>query len=174
MASCSAGLSFVAETPLTIPRCRAAPRNTCALTPLLHIITISKSEYTNIQIFVGSAAQGEGIPMNQAVHRFKAEFFKTLGHPARLAILDHLRAGEKSVNELQALLEADQSTISQQLARLRAGNLVDTRREGTTVYYSVRDPMVFQLMDVAREIFNRQLISHQTLMQQMNEEPEVP
>jgi ArsR family transcriptional regulator len=112
--------------------------------------------------------------MNQAVHRFKAEFFKTLGHPARLAILDHLRAGEKSVNELQALLEADQSTISQQLARLRAGNLVDTRREGTTVYYSVRDPMVFQLMDVAREIFNRQLISHQTLMQQMNEEPEVP
>lgn len=111
--------------------------------------------------------------MNQAVHRFKAEFFKTLGHPARLAILDHLRAGEKSVNELQTLLEADQSTISQQLARLRAGNLVDTRKEGTTVYYSVRDPMVFQLMDVAREIFNRQLISHQALMQQMNEEVDV-
>jgi DNA-binding transcriptional ArsR family regulator len=108
--------------------------------------------------------------MNQAVHLFKAEFFKTLAHPARLAILDHLRTGEKSVNELQGLLDADQSTISQQLARLRNGNLVDTRKEGTTVYYSVRDPMIFQLMDVAREIFNRQLISHQALLQQLSAE----
>ena len=108
--------------------------------------------------------------MNQAIHNFKAEFFKMLAHPARLAILDHLRAGEKSVNELQVLLAADQSTISQQLARLRSGNLVDTRKEGTTVYYSVRDPMIFQLMDVAREIFNRQLISHQELLQQLSVE----
>ena len=70
-------------------------------------------------------------------------------------------------------LDADQSTISQQLARLRNGNLVDTRKEGTTVYYSVRDPMIFQLMDVAREIFNRQLISHQELLQQVSEEVDV-
>ena len=112
--------------------------------------------------------------MNQPVHRFKAEFFKTLGHPARLAILEHLRTGAKSVNELQTLLDADQSTISQQLARLRSGNLVDTRKEGTTVYYSVRDPMIFQLMDVAREIFNNHLISHQELMQQVTEEIETP
>ena len=108
--------------------------------------------------------------MNQAIHIFKADFFKTLAHPARLAILDHLRNGERSVNELKTLLEADQSTISQQLARLRNGNLVDTRKEGTTVYYSIRDPMIFQLMDVAREIFNRQLISHQELLQQLQEE----
>lgn len=108
--------------------------------------------------------------MNQVVHQFKAEFFKTLAHPARLAILDHLRAGEKSVNELQVLLDTDQSTVSQQLARLRSGNLVDTRKDGTSVYYSVRDPMIFQLMDVAREIFNRQLISHQALLQQLNGE----
>lgn len=102
--------------------------------------------------------------MNQPIHQFKAEFFKTLGHPARLAILEYLRDGEKSVNELQTLLDADQSTISQQLARLRRGNLVDTRKDGTTVYYTVRDPMIFQLMDVAREIFNNQLISHQELL----------
>ncbi|MBL8131207.1 MAG: winged helix-turn-helix transcriptional regulator [Anaerolineae bacterium] len=107
--------------------------------------------------------------MNQVVHQFKADFFKMLSHPARLAILDHLRAGEKSVNELQVLLEADQSTISQQLAKLRSGNLVDTRKEGTTVYYSVRDPMIFQLMDVAKEIFNRRLISHQALLEQVAE-----
>ncbi len=108
--------------------------------------------------------------MNQAVHQFKANFFKTLSHPARLAILEHLRSGEKSVNELQALLGADQSTISQQLARLRNGSLVDTRKDGTTVYYAVRDPLIFQLMDVAREIFNNHLISHQELLQQVSDE----
>lgn len=111
--------------------------------------------------------------MNQPVHRFKAEFFKVLAHPARLAILDHLRNGEKNVNELQTLLEADQSTISQQLARLRNGNLVDTRKDGTSVYYSVRDPMIFQLMDVAREIFNRQMINHQALLEQVTEADKV-
>ncbi len=112
--------------------------------------------------------------MNQAVHRFKAEFFKTLGHPARLAILDHLHTGEKSVNELQALLNADQSTVSQQLARLRNGNIVDIRKEGTTVYYSVRDPMIFQLLDIAREIFNNHLIVTQDLLQQLSEETTPP
>jgi DNA-binding transcriptional ArsR family regulator len=110
--------------------------------------------------------------VSQTRHQFKAQFFKTLAHPARLAILEHLRNGEKSVNELQTLLDADQSTISQQLARLRGGNLVGTRKEGTTVYYSVRDPLIFQLMDVAWEIFNRQLISQQELLQQLKEEVE--
>jgi ArsR family transcriptional regulator len=89
-----------------------------------------------------------------------------------LAILDCLRAGEKSVNELQGLLDAEQSIISQQLARLRRGNLVDTRKDGTTVYYSVRDPMIFQLMDVAREIFSNQLVSHQEMLQEWKEESE--
>lgn len=112
--------------------------------------------------------------MNQAVHRFKAEFFKTLAHPARLAILEQLRSGEKSVNELQAAVGADQSTISQQLAKLRNGSLVDSRKDGTTVYYSVRDPMIFQLLDVARQIFNNHLISHQELMQQVTEEVQPP
>jgi ArsR family transcriptional regulator len=112
--------------------------------------------------------------VNQALHKFKAEFFKTLAHPTRLAILDYLRNGEKSVNELQALLEADQSTISQQLARLRSGDLVQARKEGTTVYYSIRDPMIFELMDVAREIFNLQIISHQELLQQLKEEVNAP
>ena len=105
--------------------------------------------------------------MNEALHRFKADFFKTLGHPARLAILDYLRDGEKSVNELQALLGADQSTVSQQLAKLRNANIVEPRKKGTTVYYSVRDPMIFKLLDVAREIFNKQLIGTQDMLQHL-------
>lgn len=107
--------------------------------------------------------------MNEPLRRFKAEFFKALGHPARLALLDHLRAGEKSVNELQVLLACDQSTVSQQLAVLRNRNIVESRKDGTTVYYRARDPMIFQLLDVARAIFNNHLIDTQELLQQLSE-----
>lgn len=108
--------------------------------------------------------------MKEPVRQFKAEFFKTLGHPVRIALLDALRGGEKSVNELQTLVVADQSTISQQLSRLRRGNLVVARKEGTTVFYTVRDPLVFQLLDIAREIFNQHLIQHQALLQEVTDE----
>ena len=107
--------------------------------------------------------------VNQPVHGFKAEFFKALGHPVRLVILGHLRAGEKSVNELQALLGIDQSSVSQQLAILRNRNIVEARKEGTTVYYRARDPMIFQLLDVAREIFNNHLIDTHAMLQQLQE-----
>ncbi len=108
--------------------------------------------------------------MNQPLHRFKAEFFKALGHPARLVILDQLRAGERSVQELQVALEMDQSSVSQQLAVLRNKNIVDSRKEGTTVYYRVRDAMIFQLLDVARSIFNNHLIDTQSMLAQLGEE----
>jgi ArsR family transcriptional regulator len=105
--------------------------------------------------------------MNQPVHRFKAEFFKALGHPARLVILENLREGEKNVNELQTLLGLDQSSVSQQLSILRNRNIVEMRKEGTTVYYRVRDPMLFELLDIARVIFNNQLIGTQEMLQQL-------
>ncbi len=100
----------------------------------------------------------------QPLHRFKAEFFRALGHPARLRILELLRSGERSVSELQAELEIDSSSVSQQLAVMRAKNIVDTRRAGTSVYYSVRDPQIFQLLDVARDIFNNHLIDLQAML----------
>jgi ArsR family transcriptional regulator len=99
------------------------------------------------------------------LHRFKAEFFRALGHPARLRILELLRSGERSVSELQAELEIDSSSVSQQLAVMRAKNIVDTRRAGTSVFYSVRDPQVFQLLDVARDIFNNHLIDLQAMLE---------
>jgi ArsR family transcriptional regulator len=108
--------------------------------------------------------------MNQSVHRFKAEFFKALAHPARLVILEQLRAGEKSVNELQAALGIDQSSVSQQLALLRNRNIVEARKVGTTVYYRVCDSLVFQLLDIGYSIFNNQLISSQEVLQQLSEE----
>jgi DNA-binding transcriptional ArsR family regulator len=69
--------------------------------------------------------------------REASEFLKALAHEARLMILCDLLRGEKSVGELEALLSRRQSTVSQQLARLRLEGLVSTRRDGQTVYYSI-------------------------------------
>jgi DNA-binding transcriptional ArsR family regulator len=90
--------------------------------------------------------------------QFKAEFFKALAHPLRIAILDSLRNGEIGVNELCARLGVEQSTLSQQLAVLRSRNIVVGRKDGLNVYYSVRDETVFKLLDVAKKIFNNHLI----------------
>ena len=99
--------------------------------------------------------------------RFKAEFFKALAHPLRIAVLDALRNGELGVNDLCAVLKVEQSTLSQQLAVLRNKNIVTGRKEGLNVYYSVNDKTVFKLLDVARQIFNNQLIDVQQMLSQM-------
>ena len=99
--------------------------------------------------------------------RFKAEFFKALAHPLRIAVLDALRKGEVGVNELCNQLKVEQSTLSQQLAVLRSRNIVVGRKEGLNVYYSVRDTTVFRLLDVAKEIFNNHLIDVKDLLSQM-------
>ncbi len=88
---------------------------------------------------------------------YKADLFKAMGHPVRIRILELLRDGERSVSDLQAELGTEMSSVSQQLAILRNRGLVSGRREGTTVYYSVVDPQVFDLLDTARAMFQRQL-----------------
>ena len=105
---------------------------------------------------------------------FKAEFFKALGHPIRIHILEILRGSEKSVQELQQALELDQSTVSQQLAVLRAKHVVVARKEGTTVRYAVRDPRVGALLDVAREVFNAQLTGSHTMLKALRQESRRP
>ena len=101
---------------------------------------------------------------------FKAEFFKALAHPVRIRILELLRRGERPVSELQAVLEIDQSSVSQQLAVLRAKNVVEARKEGTTVHYALRDAAVGDLLDVARRIFNNQLIGTQVMLRELRRE----
>jgi ArsR family transcriptional regulator len=97
---------------------------------------------------------------------FKAELFKALGHPVRIRILELLRDGERTVSDLQAALNIESSSVSQQLAVLRGKQLVVGRKEGTSVYYSVVDSQVFDLLDVARRIFERQLISLQAMIEE--------
>jgi ArsR family transcriptional regulator len=109
--------------------------------------------------------EGEGTMPE--LSQFKAEFFKALAHPLRIRIIDALRGGEVGVNELSTRLGVEQTTLSQQLAMLRTRNLVVGRKNGSNVFYSVRDPGIFRLLDVAREIFNNQLIDVRDLLSQV-------
>jgi len=101
------------------------------------------------------------------ISQFKAEFFKALAHPLRIKILDALRAGEVGVNELSTRLAVEQSTLSQQLAVLRNRSIVVARKNGSSVFYSVRDPAIFRLLDVTKEIFNNHLIDVKDLLAQL-------
>jgi DNA-binding transcriptional ArsR family regulator len=101
---------------------------------------------------------------------FKAEFFKALAHPIRIRILEILVRGERSVHELQEALGTDQPTVSQQLAVLRAKNIVEARKDGTAVRYTVRDGSVRELLDIARRIFDNHLIGTQTMLRELRRE----
>lgn len=103
--------------------------------------------------------------MNTALQQFKADFFKAMAHPMRIRILELLSEGEKNVNELQARLGSEGSAVSQQLAVLRNKNLVNSVKEGTTVIYSLRDPLIEELLGVAREIFDNHLVDAITVLE---------
>lgn len=105
--------------------------------------------------------------MPQQLVNFKAEFFKALAHPIRIRILDSLRLGEKNVNELSEILKIEPANVSQQLAILRTRNIVVGRKHGSSVYYSVSDPTLFKLLDVAKDIFNNHLVSVRDLLEQI-------
>lgn len=91
------------------------------------------------------------------MRNLKAELFKTLAHPLRLRIIDALRAGPLLVGELCAQLQIDQPIASQHLAVLRLQNVVVGERSKATVRYSVSDPAIWQILDIARGICERQL-----------------
>src|SRR5450759_4313849 len=93
----------------------------------------------------------------ERLRQFKAEFFKALGHPLRIRVLELLRSGPLSVTQIQEATGAPSSSVSQQLAVLRSRNIVTTERRGTTVIYEVADAELFELLDVARRLFNARL-----------------
>lgn len=84
-----------------------------------------------------------------------AGYLKALAHEGRLMILCHLSSGEKSVTELEQLLQSRQAAVSQQLARLRGEGLVACRREGKAIFYSLADPRASRLIGVLYDLFCR-------------------
>ena len=101
----------------------------------------------------------------------KAEFFRALAHPVRIRLLEVLVArGETSVQNLQQALQIDQPIVSQQLARLRANGIVVGRKNGVAMRYSVADPLIGDLLKVAKQILNRHLAGVQSMLHELKQD----
>ena len=98
---------------------------------------------------------------------FKAQFFRALAHPARIRMLEILVRGRRTVQELQEELGLDQPIVSQQLAVLRNQGIVSAQKEGLSVRYALRDPLVADLLDVARRIFDNRLDNSPGLLREL-------
>jgi DNA-binding transcriptional ArsR family regulator len=123
-------------------------------------VTTSKTRASAPHAAAPAGLDGRPLP----IHRVKAELFRVLGHPVRVRILELLRERERSVGELQAALEIDSSGTSQHLGALRRQGLLEGRRDGTSVFYRVKDPRTFQLLEVARQILTGHLEDTQAIL----------
>jgi ArsR family transcriptional regulator len=112
-----------------------------------------------------------GTDGRQPIDVARAEFFRVLGHPVRVRIVELLRDGERSVGELQAHLNLDSSGTSQHLGVLRRQGVLETRKEGTSVFYRVRDPRTFQLLESGRQIVSSSLEAAQALLSELAAPP---
>ncbi|MEX2104834.1 MAG: metalloregulator ArsR/SmtB family transcription factor [Bacilli bacterium] len=108
--------------------------------------------------------------MNMELHQFKADFFKALAHPLRIKILEFLAEGDKNVNELLTLLGTEGSSVSQQLSILRSKNIVYGTKDGNRVTYSLRDPLIIDLLKTARQIFNNHLIDTVSILDKFSDD----
>lgn len=107
--------------------------------------------------------------MSVPLYQAKAEFFRTLGHPARIRVLELLSQRDHAVRELLHEIEIEASSLSQQLAVLRRAGLVVQRREGSAVVYSVAVPELRELLVSARTVLGQLLADQQTLAAALKE-----
>jgi DNA-binding transcriptional ArsR family regulator len=94
---------------------------------------------------------------SEPLYKLKAEFFKTLGHPARIRILELLAERDRAVAEMLPEVGLESSNLSQQLGVLRRAGVVTARKEGNTVIYSIASPDIAELLTVARKVLTRVL-----------------
>ena len=94
---------------------------------------------------------------SQPLYKLKGDFFKTLGHPARIRILELLSEGDRSVSELLPEIGIESSNLSQQLGVLRRAGVVEARKDGNTVIYTIASPDIAELLAVARKVLTRML-----------------
>src|SRR4051795_3706130 len=92
------------------------------------------------------------VALSRPISEIKAELFKAHGHPARIRVLELLAEGERSVSEIQPIVGIESSHLSQQLGVLRRAGLVSTRKEGSSVIYALKDPLVAELLVAAKRL----------------------
>jgi ArsR family transcriptional regulator len=105
--------------------------------------------------------------VNSALKAFKAQVFQALAHPTRIAVVEALRDGEMTAGALQAHLRVEQANLSQHLAVLRARQIVVSRKSGNQVYYTLRDPVLVQVLDLLQQYFNAHLSETAALLDAM-------
>jgi len=101
------------------------------------------------------------------LYQLKADFFKTLGHPARIRVLELLSQRDHAVAEMLPQVGIEPAHLSQQLAVLRRANLVTSRKQGSAVYYSLTSPQVAELLAVARQILTGVLSGQAEMLQDL-------
>jgi DNA-binding transcriptional ArsR family regulator len=107
-------------------------------------------------------------PPSPELQTLKAEFFRALAHPVRIRLLEVLtERGDTSVQDLQHALDIEQPIVSQQLARLKASGIVAAARHGTGMRYAVTDPLIKDLLSVAKHILNRRLVGVRSLLREL-------
>ena len=109
-------------------------------------------------------------PATGELQAFKAGFFRALAHPTRIRLLEVLVRGSRTVQELQETLALEQPIVSQQLAVLRNQGIVAAQKQGVSVRYAVRDPLVGDLLEVARRIFDNRLAATRGLLRELRRE----
>lgn len=95
--------------------------------------------------------------MPDTLRQFKAGIFQAMAHPTRIAIIEVLRDGELPAGTIIERLGLEQANASQHLAVLRARNIVIARKEGNQVFYSIRDPLIIEVLDLMRRYFQAHL-----------------
>jgi len=105
------------------------------------------------------------------LYQTKAEFFRTLGHPVRIRVLELLGDGPLPVRDLLADVEIEASSLSQQLAVLRRAGIVTSTRKGGTVRYALAGPDVADLMRAARSFLTQILNAQAELLDELRDEP---
>ncbi len=106
--------------------------------------------------------------MTKPIYEVKAQFFKTLGHPGRIRVLEVLAGGPRSVSELQPDVGLEASHLSQQLSVLRKAGVVQAERQGSSMIYSVTDPQIFELLSVAKQIINTSLSAAEDMLAELD------
>lgn len=107
--------------------------------------------------------------MPGSLRRFKADVFQALAHPTRIAIVELLGNRELSAGELIAELGMEQANVSQHLAVLRSRQLVVNRKVANQVFYSVRDPILLEVLGLMRTYFQKHLAEALVMMEEAGE-----
>ena len=111
--------------------------------------------------------------MQDALRRFKADIFQALAHPTRIAILELLCDGELSAGTLIDRLGMEQANVSQHLAVLRAKQIVTNRKAGNQVFYSVRAPIILEILERMRLYFLGHLSESLKMLAEMEKPSEI-